>query len=244
MELPIIPLLIGGVVIMSIISWAEDHLKDKKKKTLKHWNKESPLRQAFKTVVNFQYDMDISDSENNKKLRNFHRNAQTVAKTMLKTKYKSKFKPKLDNAYNKLLQDTVGVKDKTEMFNDYVAKVNDLLPDEASSPSYRTKAKPSRTTAKPSRTRTKPQGILKNKPRGLPKNSISEDSVSANSISANSISANSVSANSVSENSVSAPAPVRKVSFGSKRRKHKRSKKRSNKKSKKRSNKKSKKIKR
>ena len=33
MELPIIPLLIGGVVIMSIISWAEDHLKDNKKKT-------------------------------------------------------------------------------------------------------------------------------------------------------------------------------------------------------------------
>jgi len=271
MEIPIVPILIGGVVIMSIISWAEDNLKDDKKKTLKYWNKDSPLRRAFKTVADFQYSIDLSESENNRKLRDFHRNAQTVAKTILKTKYKGKVKPQVDNAYSQLRKDLSGMKDKNEILktvNEYVAKVNGILPDNTSSPSRaresRTRAKPRRarvsrtrasgprpsrarasrsrasrprtSRARASRSRAKPQGILKNKKNkneswGFIKDSISEDSVSANS----------VSTNSVSENSVSAPAPVRKVSFGSKRRKHKRSKKRSNKKSKKRSNKKSKK---
>ena len=134
MEIPIIPILVGGVVIMSIISWAEDNLKDDKKKTLKHWNKDSPLRKAFKTVADFQYSLDISDEENNKKLREFHQNAKTIAKTVLKGKYKDKVRTKMDTEYDKLMKDLKGKKDKNDImktFAEYVDKMEEITPDKS-----------------------------------------------------------------------------------------------------------------
>ena len=65
MEIPLVPLLVGGVVIMTIISWAEDRLKDENKETVKHWKKDSPLRQAFKTVAELKFSKDISNETNN-----------------------------------------------------------------------------------------------------------------------------------------------------------------------------------
>ena len=44
MEIPLVPLLVGGIVIMSLISWAEDRLKDENKETVKHWKKEQLIQ--------------------------------------------------------------------------------------------------------------------------------------------------------------------------------------------------------
>ena len=134
MEIPLVPLLVGGIVIMSLISWAEDRLKDENKETVKHWKKDSPLRQAFKTFADFQYSLDISDKENNKKLREFHQNAKTIAKTVLRGKYKDKVKTKMDTEYGKLMKDLKDVKDKNEIMktvNEYVEKMEEITPDKS-----------------------------------------------------------------------------------------------------------------
>ena len=135
MELPIIPILIGGAVIMSIISWAEDNLKDDNKKTLKHWNKDSPARTIFKTVVKYKFDKNISDKGNNDNLRNIHKDLKTLAMRVLGRKFNKVMESGMDGNFETFMKDIVDVKnDDTFMktLGNYAEKLEEYIPPDKS----------------------------------------------------------------------------------------------------------------
>ena len=135
MEIPLVPLLVGGVVIMTIISWAEDRLKDENKETVKHWKKDSPLRQAFKTVAELKFSKDISNETNNDALRNFHKEIKGVAKTVLKGKFNKSVASGMDGNFEKFKKDIVGAKNEKEFMNTvdtYAKKMGEYIPPDKS----------------------------------------------------------------------------------------------------------------
>ena len=90
MEIPILPLLVGGVLIMALISYSEDRLDESikdpenKKVPLKYWNKESPLRNALKTAVDLKLGIDMSDEDTKKKIIQINRDFKTLAKGVVR----------------------------------------------------------------------------------------------------------------------------------------------------------------
>ena len=126
MEIPLVPLLVGGVIIMTIISWAEDRLKDENKETVKHWKKDSPLRQLFKTAVELKTGKDVSNEIYNKKIRKFHEQVKTFAEIAAQGALKGN-KTDIQKTLGKLEKDIKGIKTKKDLktlFEDYEEILN------------------------------------------------------------------------------------------------------------------------
>ena len=121
--LPIAVLTVGGIIIMSLISWAENRLKDDNKQTIKHWDIHSPAREAFKTLAELKYDIDISDPKYNDILRKGHTKVLNMTKGIAKSVYKREEQPTV-NAYEKLKGDIEGKKDVMESLYNFVDKIN------------------------------------------------------------------------------------------------------------------------
>ena len=126
MEIPLVPLLVGGVIIMTIISYMEDRLKDENKETVKHWKKDSPLRQLFKTAVELKTGKDVSNEIYNKKIRKFHEQVKTFAEIAAQGALKGN-KTDIQKTLGKLEKDIKGIKTKKDLktlFEEYEEILN------------------------------------------------------------------------------------------------------------------------
>ena len=126
MEIPLVPLLVGGVIIMTIISYMEDRLKDENKETVKHWKKDSPLRQLFKTAVELKTGKDVSNEIYNKKIRKFHEQVKTFAEIAAQGALKGN-KTDIQKTLGKLEKDMKGIKTKKDLktlFEEYEEILN------------------------------------------------------------------------------------------------------------------------
>ena len=116
------PLLVGGVIIMALISYSEDRLKDPNKETLKHWDKNSPLRNALKTAAQLKYGINISSEKNNEIIRDFNKELKTLGKGIVEGKYDKK---KVNSMLKELNADMKTVKNEKDLLK--TIKKHDLL---------------------------------------------------------------------------------------------------------------------
>jgi len=133
MEIPLLPLLVGGVLIMALISYSEDRLDEsikdpENKKPLKYWNKESPLRNALKTAADLKLGIDMSDEDTKKKIIQINRDFKTLAKGVVKGDIR---KGTLDTHFKDFQKDLKGVKTEKQFLKTiekHDRKIKSLIP--------------------------------------------------------------------------------------------------------------------
>lgn len=160
MEIPLLPLLVGGVLIMALISYSEDRLDEsikdpENKEPLKYWRKESPFRNAIKTAAGWKLGIDLSDEDTKKKIIQINRDFKTLAKGVVRGDVR---KGTLETHFKNFEKDLKSVKTEKQFLNTiekHDRKIKSLIP---KSQTYeRVEKGPFRLG--------KPKGILKNTDR-------------------------------------------------------------------------------
>ena len=133
MDIPILPLLVGGVLIMALISYSEDRLDEsikdpENKEPLKYWETESPLRKAFKAAADWKLGIDMSDEDTKKKIIQINRDFKTLAKGVVRGDVR---KGTLETRFKDLQEDLEGVKTQKQLLKtikEHDRKIKSLIP--------------------------------------------------------------------------------------------------------------------
>ena len=163
MDIPILPLLVGGVLIMALISYSEDRLDEsikdpENKEPLKYWETESPLRKAFKAAADWKLGIDMSDEDTKKKIIQINRDFKTLAKGVVRGDVR---KGTLETRFKDLQEDLEGVKTEKQFLKTiekHDRKIKSLIPKTKS----KSKSQTYERVEEGHFRLGKPKGILKN----------------------------------------------------------------------------------